>query len=34
MSAIDQPVLTVTGIRKSEGNFSSEGKILISVIRW
>ena len=26
MSAIDQPVLTVTGIRKSEGNFSSEGK--------
>lgn len=26
MSAIDQPILTVTGIRKSQGNFSSDGK--------
>lgn len=26
MSVIDQPILTVTGIRKSQGNFSSEGK--------
>lgn len=26
MSAIDQPILTITGIRKSQGNFSSEGK--------
>lgn len=26
MSAIDQPILTITGIRKSEGDFSSEGK--------
>lgn len=26
MSAIDQPILTVTGIRKSQGDFNSDGK--------